>query len=1494
MRRIRWQCKAAGLAAGLFLWYGGWGNTVKAQDPLWMIGSSQIHFPQTSGIDVSTSALPHSFDPNIPDEYEYQGQIAERTQNIQYDDEGKVLFFVVDGNIYNRDGLLIADGAEDIDDRDCEVCFLGGTQVHIIPVPGSCTRYYVLGLFFNDFNRDAAAAAESAMLRWGVLDMALRSDLPVYADACAQVNGRFLNAAELTEGPWYGNAGASSWYNGWEVIIPQPFAQLVPAYYYLQQGVLYSGTAEGPSGPLHGACLQLEPGGRTAMVVRCDQGLVILDITATDIWKVSSPMSIDGYWPLRSTNLGYYVSDKDKSQRADMALHYNNGTLQVAWTSYNWFEIDPSERVDQTWVSRWKFGLSPGTPFTVDPLISPSTGPGWNPSFSILDQYDQASPAPLDYFGNPILRPAVPGVEFSPNGRYLYFIKSPNFALMPGGVVESNFGYIDLQWQVGDPGDRITLIPIGTGNESTRLVDSQLDINVGPDGTGTALYALSADVDQQWLSVFRDPDNPSAGTWEIEYLSLPDVASFTEDNSPSTQFRFLNRRLYRSTNLLAQQNSACCEDLTLTRDRSTVIDTECDLTWEPGDNAFWNEAGPIYIAADSVLRIASGAHVTAQDMEFRFGKDATLIIEPSASFTCTNCLFTNACDDSRWKGIEVQGIVNQHQFGNPHPTHQGKLVLRGSTVENAEIGVLVAKRGLFGNLAAGGVVLADRAWITEDDGAGGTNSFWQSTTFRNCRESVRFPSYQNYLPSGSNTYHNLSRFSDCVFTVDDQYPVAYDFQHHVYMHRVDGIYFRACTFENALPDAFFDEAGDFPGSLYLGHGIRSLDAQYTISSPCDVIVQQGSPCPEADTRFSEFRGLDHGIHALKGASFRNFHVDRVHFTNNIAGVYANGVVGYKVLNSKFSIGGRNVVLSNMEEQLWEQRHRGLFSTESYGMIVDDNELKLDDGAVPERLTEGIVIGYSRDYNDMVFRNTAVKLERGFIGEGVCSDQVNKPMIGLHFQCNTNQGNQTNIRSRLVPDFEAEPQEQTIRTNQGRISRVADNEFDQLATNMDFVNDGWQYNVIAYHWADPEVPFKPMYVSQGVAVTGTGTTGQPLVRPNNNCIDRRLPWIHLPDWSIKAQLRTTLASEKLNYGNNRYLYEQLIDGGNPDQVVQQIMDSWPQDAWDLRAYLLAKSPFLSSEILMDVVRKLGFPMAMKAEVCIANPDATQKDGFMKWLRYEAPEPMPESLLNMIEASWEQKTFRTALENTLADHHSEMTQAANLLIERYSADSTTFPVDSLLTVWQEIRTPAARYAEAMLLMEQGHYAAASAVVEGIPQEHPRLKSKQLTERDRMLSFIDFRQSLKANGRTMAELDAAEVEQLQTLIAGAYDRPATWMQNILCFLYDRCRTPMTGGDEEAPKARGLQHAVNSTSQASPFLKVFPNPTTTWAALDYDLTEEVDRVTLLVRDALGRPVEQMVLVGRKGKVILDTRPFAPGLYTIELSERGRILATEKLVVER
>ena len=160
--------------------------------------------------------------------------------------------------------------------------------------------------------------------------------------------------------------------------------------------------------------------------------------------------------------------------------------------------------------------------------------------------------------------------------------------------------------------------------------------------------------------------------------------------------------------------------------------------------------------------------------------------------------------------------------------------------------------------------------------------------------------------------------------------------------------------------------------------------------------------------------------------------------------------------------------------------------------------------------------------------------------------------------------------------------------------------------------------------------------------------------------------------------------------------------------------------------------MSTEALKEMVLRNVMPASMVAEVLVANPDATRQESFIPWLQQESGYPLPQYLLNTVMASWDQLTYRSTLLGTMGRHHAAMTQQAHELIEHYRNDTTYEDMDSLRWVWQQVRTPAARYAEALTYVQQGNYAAASTVVTNIPVEL-ELRNEEVFERQRMLDVI-----------------------------------------------------------------------------------------------------------------------------------------------------------------
>lgn len=870
-----------------------------------------------------------------------------------------------------------------------------------------------------------------------------------------------------------------------------------------------------------------------------------------------------------------------------------------------------------------------------------------------------------------------------------------------------------------------------------------------------------------------------------------------------------------------------------------------------------------YVFFENTFTVQTGARLYVKNMEWRFGPNARLIVEKGAYINFDNCVLRGSiCGPMKWPGVELRGTPYLTQGASTFPPDQARMVFNNSTLQDAIVGVTVGKKNLFGMVEHAGGILETTGSI-----------------FRNCHVGVNFYPYQNKLPNGSPT-RNRSKFVRTTFTADANYIAPLDFSTHAQFWKVDGIEFLGCIFENLRATE--------TNSSQLGQGIRSLDAHFKVLPLCSMPGNWPPPCLPPYVIPTRFAGLDMGIRAATATTSRNFVVEEAEFTDNVCGVYATGITGYEVINSQFKIGGSvATAYTNTDEQNWNGRHRGVYSYKSNGFSVDDNTLQQHGAHVK---TEGIVIGYSEGNNDVVFRNNAQNLESAYIGEGICAE-VDIPgqaaIKGLQFICNQNNNNNTDIWSRKVlSDYHNNQNLHTIRLDQGGPGRPADNQFDQWPTsssNFDFKVTTTNSPIGYWHRGTP--PFVPIHYT--ISPTGLFphlSTGIPV----NNCA---VKWpAPIPDPNDPPALRAAMAAEKQAYANVRYLHDNLIDGGHTQAVVLQIETSWPKDAWALRQYLLAKSPNLSVTALKEMVLRNIMPEVMVTEVLTANPGATRTDGFLTWLQEESGYPLPEYLLNLVMASWDQRGYRDALAAEMALHHTGMSQVANRLVQCYRADTTGVPLDSIAAVWHRLGTVGARYAEASTWMEAGNWAKATAAMDTLSAE-PDKKGFDVAEQQRMLDLIGFLEGVHDQDRDESQLDSTEVATLQDLMDQAYDRPAEWINNLLCFGYDICRAPLTGGDDRVQPKR-LQAGQGGPVPAAR-LDIHPNPASTWVAFNYDLQAAPDQAELLVRDAVGRVVYRRTLQATVHQQLWDTREIASGAYTVELLNAGRELRTEKLIVQ-
>ncbi|MBK7295976.1 MAG: T9SS type A sorting domain-containing protein [Flavobacteriales bacterium] len=196
-----------------------------------------------------------------------------------------------------------------------------------------------------------------------------------------------------------------------------------------------------------------------------------------------------------------------------------------------------------------------------------------------------------------------------------------------------------------------------------------------------------------------------------------------------------------------------------------------------------------------------------------------------------------------------------------------------------------------------------------------------------------------------------------------------------------------------------------------------------------------------------------------------------------------------------------------------------------------------------------------------------------------------------------------------------------------------------------------------------------------------------------------------------------------------------------------------------------------------------------------------------------------------------------------------------------------------------------------MEQGNFTAAKDVVNLLPIEH-KVKNLAEAERVRMIDLITFLEQVTSSGRNESELNTVEIQQLESAIALGQDRPGAWARNILCFYYDHCVPPVTGWDDSNPKSNRPE-APTSTIETKPSLHVFPNPAETYVTFGYKLESAPTKAFLTVKDATGRMIATIPISLIQAQVAYDPRDLAKGLYTVELSNDGTLISSEKLVLQ-
>lgn len=706
-----------------------------------LVGNRLMYFGAGGTNNVQLASLPSPDDPiAVANGLTYAGEVPHYSQHVQLDDRGRVLFFIIDGDVFDRDGYLIARRSQEVQDIN-SYPFIDGLvkegrgEVVTAPVPDRCGAWYVvhsrmptthaphiLGFSVLDLDKPNSLFPDDEDRHGKVLD---------YADFFADGYGTYFDDFDL-------NPSSGS------------------------QGV-FPNDPNPSNGPVKLKVVHVQATDRTFLLV------------STGFTLAKYEMKSDGIQFLGSDPI-YQNPDfapRFQTAKGELEATINGNELIVALN----YEMDHANVIPPAPIF---YNLVPHIYITKLNLNSTNLAQVGVPSTIVEAEIDISNgPIGQDAMGRDIYSPGVGGLEFSSDAQRLYWVKSHP------GILGDHFGGWNLTTSTPIPIPDLDISPFLDGKlERYSLVDgcdSYYMSGVRADGTPV-------------LGTLVCPEGGEPYVWEETEIDgfwtslCTDASLNSPDASQMDPYHLLDKHGYddQSTAMLSMRD--CCDEKHKITGFTNYAADEGYQLWTATDNPFYDLAD---VRIHGELRIPSGANVVANDITFNFGPGAVMVIERGAKFTSDGCVFRAGCDEP-WQGIRVEGnTANHDQFYDqtaPLSQRQGWLILtEGTEISDASTGVLCGKidengpdPGYFG-----GVVRA------------------VNTTFRNCVTGVHLLRYERRSPGGAEL-DNLSRFTNCSFITDEGWhntetsaPSTF-----AYLDDVHGIRFQNCSFRNVDPEGY--------------------------------------------------------------------------------------------------------------------------------------------------------------------------------------------------------------------------------------------------------------------------------------------------------------------------------------------------------------------------------------------------------------------------------------------------------------------------------------------------------------------------------------------------------------------------------------------------------------------------------------------------------------------------------------------------------------------
>ncbi len=866
----------------------------------------------------------------------------------------------------------------------------------------------------------------------------------------------------------------------------------------------------------------------------------------------------------------------------------------------------------------------------------------------------------------------------------------------------------------------------------------------------------------------------------------------------------------------------------------TLVYYDCSLDQNPeriDTYSLWDEN----IVKNHDIYIQNGGVVELTAL-LGMAPGTNIFVEPGGQLHVNGGKITNACEII-WEGIDVWGNSNLSQYP---VSNQGYLrITNGGTISHADYGVQVAKivNGEYVYGYTGGIVKCDNA------------NFTNNTT------DIIFYPYSNFNPSTGEDHPNSSYLKLTYFSNHE----ICNKQSYVRLTNVDGIQFEGCSFTNQTDQLLC-------GSVYnKGNGIHSFNAGYYVQDYCD-----DAPCTNPIS--SLFENLDHGIYSPNAEFNELITIDNANFVNNRSGIYMSLVSQQTIINNNFIINDNND-LSGYSDII------GLNMEQCRDFTVEENQFINQDGII---VVSGLQVLNAGPYANEIYNNSFTGLEVGIIAAG---ENRNGSLEGLCIKCNDFTNCATDIYA--TPDGGINENYVGIALQQGIANGSPDgpagntfSDFSGVEFNLDNSTD----NLFNYahhsnlldikliplpYYNEQTIELEPEYIAQ--------------YSKESSCPSNFGGGIDVgTEMSI-------LLSESLQIVAYEDTLSQEVDGGDTEELNQDVQTTMPAQALQTTQELLIESPFLSDTVMESTIAKESvYPNAMVRDVLVANPQSAKTAKVLNALDNRFV-PMPDYMMDQIMLGQNIIGAKELLEQSKTRHVITKTKSINKLIKYYMEDTLgVAPQDSLLSILNNENNTSAYYKRAFIYLENNDSLNTLNVLNSIPINF-NLSNRENTIHNLYCNLFDVLIPMHSDTigiDSIRETQLLDIEQYDHLIPGIYARN-TLLNNGSIYYNEPIYLPNSLKGFEFSENKRTEQNTNATH-----IKVFPNPAVNYFIIEYNLEEIIGKAMIRFCDKNGKTINSYLLNDKQNQKIFDIGQLSSGMYFIQLFFNDDLIESHKLEI--